>query len=66
MKLFEVAVIYHPSKSEEKNGMQDYVAVNPIPVLAKDEAAAKVKATFKIPENLRDKTDQLEVLVRPF
>jgi hypothetical protein len=42
------------------------ILVDRTTVVAKDEAHAKLAAACAIPEEWRDRLDQVEVLVRPF
>lgn len=65
-KLFYVAVILHPTDDETKAGGRGQVVVQPQAVLAGDEDEAHLKATLLIPNEHSEKTDRLEVAVRPF
>lgn len=70
-KLFEYAVIYHPK--EKKNAVGEVVeekaselVVKPTQVLAASEAQVAMLAARSVPENLTDKLDQVEIVIRPF
>ena len=65
-KLFYVAVILHPTDKQAKDGEIGAIVVQPTVVLASDEKVATLKAHRLIPEEHVDKTDRLEVAVRPF
>ncbi len=66
MKLFEYAIIKHPTENEKDNGAQSTLIVPPAAVLAPDEKAAAMLAGRAIPEQFLGVMDRLEVAVRPF
>ena len=66
MKLFEYAVIIHPSKQEKEAGTKSKLLVPPTHVLAHDLNAATVVASRAIPEENIADLDRIEVAVRPF
>ena len=66
MKLFQFAVIFHPTETEKKDGAKDLLVVEPKTVLAPDQAAATLMAGRAIPETYLDRLDQIEVVVGPF
>ena len=66
MPLFQFAIIKKPTGEEQKKGAQDELLVAPTPILAKDINTATLLAGRKIPENVLDILDRIEVAVRPF
>lgn len=70
MKLFEFAILYHPMQTKEDadKGVRpnSEIVVDVTRVLAKDVNEVTLLAARKIPENLLDKLDRVEVAVRPF
>ena len=71
MKLFQFAIIYHPSADEKKDGKNSelirsekgLVIEN---VLADDEKQALLMAGRAIPEEHLKHLSQLEIAIRPF
>lgn len=67
MKLFEYALILHPTEDEKKAGQVSKLVNGGIEhVLAGSEEQAVLMAGRSIPEDLLDKLDRMEVAVRPF
>ena len=66
MKLFQFAVLLHPSEEEKKAGKQSQIIVEVRTVLAQDQNAAVIQAARQIPEEYMDRLSRLEVAVRPF
>lgn len=67
MKLYQYAIILHPTKKErEDESKKSEVIVGVTTVLAPDEQAATLVAGRAIPETHLDKLDQIEVAIRPF
>lgn len=48
------------------NPAKSQIVVEPKTILAKDFETAKIMAATLIPEDLKDKLEEIEVLVRPF
>jgi mannitol/fructose-specific phosphotransferase system IIA component len=66
-KLYQFAVIKHPTKKQaEENSEKSVLIVDVKTVLATDEKAAALIAARAIPEEHMSVLDQLEVVVRPF
>lgn len=61
IKLFEYAVLLKGGKDEK-----DTLLVAPTPVIAKDEAEARIHAARAIPEENAGDVEQITLLVRPF
>ena len=66
MKIFEFAVILHPTDEERKAGKSSLLVVPITPVLAVDEKQAGMLAGRAIPTEHLDKLNRMEVAVRPF
>lgn len=66
MKLFEFAVLEHPTSEEKKAGVSSKILVDVQRVLAPDEKAAAMLAGRQIPENALSRIDRLEIAIRPF
>lgn len=70
MKLFEYAVIYTPRNTKEQidagKVSKPELLVKITPVLARDEAEARMLAARAIPETHVDMLDQLTIVVRDF
>jgi len=65
-RLFEYAVIFNPSKDDEKKGVKSEIVIKPTTILAKSEKEVNFIAARSIPDNFADKVDQLDIAVRPF
>ena len=69
-KLFEYAVIYHPSSTKEQKERGEEAKSNIVvpltSVLAKDIAAVQMLAARAIPEEYTDMLDRVEIAIRPF
>lgn len=65
-RLFEFAVLWHPTTEQMKAGDKSQIIVDPQVVLAKDEATAAMLAGRAIPEDKLDEINQMEIAVRPF
>lgn len=65
-KLFQTAVLLHPTEEEAKKGVKSQIIVDLKTILATDEKTAAMTANFSIPEEHRDKLEQIEVLVVNF
>jgi hypothetical protein len=66
VKLFQYAVIYHPSDDEKKKGAKDKIVVDLTTILAEDERVVGMRVAREIPAEYEDKLSRLEVAVRPF
>lgn len=65
-KLFQYAVIWHPTEKEVKDGLKPSIIVNLKTILAVDQNAASMIAAMSIPDIYRDALDQVEIAIRPF
>ena len=70
-KLFEYAVLYHPKVKKNAAGevveeKKSEVVVQPTSVLATTDQEVAMLAARSIPQELTDKLDCVEIVVRPF
>lgn len=66
-KLFEYAVIFHPTKKErEEQGKRSVMVVKPTFVLAKSDQEVVLLACRSLSSEYMENADRLEVAVRPF
>lgn len=66
MKIFEYAVVLHPTDDDRKAGVVSRLLIDVKRVLARDQAAAFILASRDIPEEYLGSLDRVEVAVRPF
>jgi len=66
MKLFQFAILWHPTEQQAKDGQKDKMVVGVSTVLAKDSQMAIMLAGRDIPVEYLGQIDQLEIAVRPF
>lgn len=65
-RIFEYAVLLHPTHEETQRGVSTEMLVQPTFVLASDITTATILASRSIPDAHLDKLDRVEVAVRPF
>jgi len=65
-RLFQFAVLWHPTKDEYDSGAKSSVILDLSTILASDEAEAKIFISKQIPDDYDDLLDQLEIIIRPF
>lgn len=65
-RIFEIALILHPTEDQAKEGIKSEFLLKPQFLLCKDMDTANKLAITKIPGNYLHKIDQIEVAVRPF
>mgnify|MGYP006908208326 CR=1 FL=1 len=66
MKLYEYAIILHPTESEAEDGKKSEIVVDVSRVLAGNEREAMMHASRAIPAEFENRLDQLEIAIRPF
>lgn len=66
MKLYQYAILKHPTEKEKKDGKESEVIVDLTTTLAHDDQGALLKAARAIPEGEMANLNRLEVAVRPF
>ncbi len=65
-KIFQYAVLLHPTETEAKEGKKSELIVHPTVILANDQNSANMAAVMAIPTQYKEKLDQIEVAMRPF
>ena len=65
-KLFEYAVVHHPTDDEGKPNGKSKIVVDLQRVLAASEQEAVITAARKIPEEYLNALEDVEIIVRPF
>ena len=65
-KLFEYAVVHHPTDDEGKPSGKSKIIVDLQRVLAASEQEAVITAARKIPEEYLNALEDVEIIVRPF
>lgn len=66
LKIFQIAIILHPTEEESKNGLKTTFIQEPIFVLAKDQKAAEMQGLIELDKKYKDKFDRIEIACRPF
>ena len=67
MKLFEYAIIWHPTKKEiDEDGLKSKIIAVPTTILVADNSKAQMVTAMSIPKEYKDILDQVEIVVRPF
>lgn len=70
MKLFEYAILYHPTQTKEQRDKgetaKSILLKDVTRVLARAENEVLMVAARDIPETYLDKLDRVEIAVRPF
>lgn len=66
MKLFQYAILWHPTKKEIEDGLKDKVVQEITTVLAIDPNKVAMMAAMEIPAEYKNTLDQIEIAVRPF
>lgn len=65
-KLFQYAILWHPTEKEIKDGLKSKVIVNLKTVLSVDQNSASMVAAMDIPVEYKEVLDQVEIAIRPF
>ena len=66
-KLFQYAIIWHPTDKQVKDDGTKSKLVKAIDtILAADEKSVLMTAAMNIPTEYKDQLDQVEIVVRPF
>ena len=66
MKLFQYAILWHPTEDQADEGVKTKIIVDITTILSKDQSTATMTAFMSIPTDKREELDQIEVVVRPF
>jgi hypothetical protein len=66
-KLFEYAIIWHPTEKQQKeDGLKSKMVIEPKTILAVDQSSAGMAAAMEIPPEYRSQLDQVEIVIRNF
>ena len=65
-KLYEYAIIWHPTETQEKEGQKSKIVAAPKVVLSADDKSCLMIASMDIPLEYKDNLDQIELAIRPF
>lgn len=66
MKLFQFAILWHPTEQQRKDGQTDKILVDVGSFLQKDQNTALLAVARLIPEEYASQLDQVEIAIRPF
>lgn len=66
-KMFQYAVLWHPTEKQEKEeGLKSKVIIEPKTILSADQNNAAMAAAMEIPSDYKNQLDQIEIVIRPF
>lgn len=65
-KLFQYAVVWHPTTKEEKDGRVSEVLVQPTTVVFPDKETALEKLSEEVKGKYEDSFEQAEIVITPF
>ena len=66
-KLFQYAIIWHPTEKQVKDDGAKSKLVKPLDtILATDDKSVLMTAAMNIPTEYKEQLDQVEIVVRPF
>jgi len=65
-KLFQYAIIYHPTKDEEKEGKKSLLVSDIRTILASDEKTALILISREIPAEYLDRLERLDIAIKSF
>ena len=65
-KLFQYAILWHPTEAQRKDGQTDKMLVDVKTLLQKDQNTALMAIAREIPTEFVDQLDQVEIAIRPF
>ena len=66
LKLWQYAIILHPTKKGAKDGEKSSLVGDLSTILAKDQDAAFLEAARSIPDEHSDDLERVEIALRPF
>jgi hypothetical protein len=66
MKLFQFAILWHPTEQQRKDGQLDKILVDVGSFLQKDQNTALLAIARLIPEEYANQLEQVEIVIRPF
>jgi len=65
-RLFQYAIIWHPTKDEAKTGTKSLLIKGIETVLATDDRSLLIIASREIPANYLNQLEQIEIVIRSF
>lgn len=66
-KLFQYAILFHPTKKEiEEGGLKPKVVVDLKTILSETQESASMAAAMDIPSEYKDQLNQIQIAIRPF
>ncbi len=66
-KLFQYAILWHPTEKQTKDeGLKSKILVPPATLIAADQQSALMAVSMEIPIDKKDQLDQIEICLRPF
>lgn len=65
-KIFEFAILLHPTQEESEKGVVSTLVKPPTVLVATSDREAAIRAAREVPPELISKMDRVEVAVRPF
>lgn len=66
-KLFQYAILWHPTEKQVKDeGLKSKILVEPKTIMAVDQNGAAMAAAMEIPTDKKTELDQIEIVLRPF
>lgn len=66
LSLFEIAIIWHPTGSQIKEGQSSKLLMPPTFVLAKNQQTAEMQQVMELDKQYKDQLDQIKIHCRPF
>ncbi len=66
LKVFQSIILFHPTEEESKKGEKSKIIRDLQTLLEKDEKTAAMNPNFEIPEEYRDRLDQIEIIISNF
>ncbi len=66
MKLFQYAILWHPTDQQRKDGKSDLIVKDISSLLQKDQSTALLAIARLIPEEYIGQLEQVEIAIRPF
>ena len=65
-RMFQYAILWHPSKEQAKEGQKSKMLVEPRMILGTDDKTIGMKAIKAIPSEYDNQLEQIEVVVQAF
>jgi len=65
-RLFQYAIIWHPTKDEAKTGTKSLLVQDIKTILATDDRSLLILASREIPSTYLNQLEQIEIVIRSF